>query len=151
MRLDPSSDGLSSQHGQRPSMRSSSSSSIIMHSADTSTSGHSISNSRSSSIESIEPPVMDGTLPAAPLQQQGAPAAVGELPHSWFLAYPQLRQLRVVGCGAAGTLPPELSAANKLESLVLSRNALQGTLPQHLVHLQVGQGQGQGQGLTVPL
>jgi hypothetical protein len=67
------------------------------------------------------------------------PARSGELPYSWFSAYPHLVHLRVVGCGASGVLQGgRIAGAKRLASLVLSHNKLQGTLPDSIVGLQVG-------------
>ncbi|WIA22868.1 hypothetical protein OEZ86_009814 [Tetradesmus obliquus] len=44
--------------------------------------------------------------------------------------------LRVVGCGACGSLPAELAGARQLNSLVLSHNKLTGSLPEQLLQLQ---------------
>jgi hypothetical protein len=53
--------------------------------------------------------------------------AAGELPGSWFVAFPSLAHLRVVGCGARGALHKlPLTAAKHLTSLVLSHNKLAG-------------------------
>jgi hypothetical protein len=76
-------------------------------------------------------------LVASPTAAAAAAAEPGHLPPRWFQALPRLTQLRVVGCGARGSLPAELSAARQLNSLVLSHNKLTGSLPEQLVQLQV--------------
>jgi hypothetical protein len=74
-----------------------------------------------------------------PQQQQQQSAGVpGEFPYSWFVAYPRLTHLRVVGCGAAGVLRgAPVAQAKHLASLVLSHNRLQGTLPDEVAGLKV--------------
>lgn len=69
----------------------------------------------------------------------GSAQQPGEFPYSWFVAYPRLTHLRVVGCGAAGVLQGvPVAQAKHLASLVLSHNNLTGTLPDDLAQLKVG-------------
>jgi hypothetical protein len=82
---------------------------------------------------------MPAMLPAANgLAADLTAEQAGELPYSWFKAYPLLTHLRVVGCGAAGTLQGTAVAhARHLASLVLNNNRLTGTLPDEFVSLKV--------------
>jgi hypothetical protein len=79
--------------------------------------------------------------PAISRATHSAPAtltAPGDLPASWFLAFPRLSHLRVTGCGAGGVLHRlPLTATKQLASVVLSRNRLRGSLPAELAQLQV--------------
>lgn len=100
--------------------------------ANTITNNSSLCDSESSA-QQLVPAAYSAGSPVA----TAPPAAPGELPRSWFLAYPYLQQLRVTACGARGKLPAELLSAKQLSSVVLSRNKIEGTLPQQLILLQV--------------
>jgi hypothetical protein len=90
-----------------------------------------------SSSRGYDPGGLDTLDTLAPFPPAAAAAAPGSLPPRWFQVLPRLTQLRVVGCGARGSLPAELAAARQLNSLVLSHNKLTGSLPEQLVQLQV--------------
>lgn len=116
------------------------------------------SHSLASSTGGTRPPSQDAGEAQQQQQQQQVPpigtdpARSGELPYSWFAAYPHLVHLRVVGCGAAGALQGgRIAGAKRLASLVLSHNKLQGTLPDEFVGLQVGWGDGWCDGVDKPI